>query len=331
MRYLGWAGRISRRCARRRRRGLIDSHDKALSNYQAERDHICVPIRIRAPESALPLLHSESFSPSSQQDLPLPTCPCSTPPVCSERLSLSLGRVLVSARWVSSRRSGRCGHQLISIIIHRRQGYGHSVRQSWCILSPTLVTPPQTHAEQGGANVILTARRGDALQNVAEQCVAAHKAAGVQHGGSFVPIVLDVSDKNQIASFFDKVPAELRNIDVLGRRHHRRAPTHLNTSLIVNNAGYVVGVDRVGDLSLENMENMFATNVFGLIALTQLFIKGAFSAWPDFILLIALQISRQGRQVMSLTSAPLLEESLMLEVVFIVRPSTRLRHLQAHC
>ncbi|KAN0077304.1 hypothetical protein V8E55_011159 [Tylopilus felleus] len=109
---------------------------------------------------------------------------------------------------------------------------------------------------KGGANIILTARRGDALQNVAEQCTAAHKAAGIQQGGKFVPITLDVSDKNQIASFLEKIPQDLRNIDVL-----------------VNNAGYVVGVDRVGDLSLENMENMFATNVFGLIALTQLFIK----------------------------------------------------------
>ncbi|KAI9566444.1 NAD(P)-binding protein [Boletus coccyginus] len=109
---------------------------------------------------------------------------------------------------------------------------------------------------KGGANVILTARRVDALRNVAEKCAAAHKAAGVQQGGRFVPIALDVSDRDQIASFLHKVPAELRNIDVL-----------------VNNAGYVVGVDRVGDLSLENMENMFATNVFGLIALTQLFIK----------------------------------------------------------
>ncbi|KAF8559560.1 NAD(P)-binding protein [Imleria badia] len=109
---------------------------------------------------------------------------------------------------------------------------------------------------KGGANIILTARRADALQTVAEQCAAAHKAAGVQQGGSFVPIALDVSDKNQIASFLEKVPDKLRNIDVL-----------------VNNAGYVVGVDRIGDLSLENVENMFATNVFGLIALTQLLIK----------------------------------------------------------
>ncbi|KAG6376133.1 NAD(P)-binding protein [Boletus reticuloceps] len=109
---------------------------------------------------------------------------------------------------------------------------------------------------KGGANVILTARRWDALQNVVVQCAAAHKAAGAQQGGRFVPIVLDVTDKNQIASFLNKVPNELRSIDIL-----------------VNNAGYVVGVDRVGDLSLENVENMFATNVFGLFALTQLLIK----------------------------------------------------------
>ncbi|KAF9227943.1 NAD(P)-binding protein [Gyrodon lividus] len=109
---------------------------------------------------------------------------------------------------------------------------------------------------KGGANVILTARRTDVLEKVAEKCAAAHKEAGVQHGGKFVAIALDVSDKTQIASFLEKVPTEIRNIDVL-----------------VNNAGYVVGVDRVGDLSLENMESMFSTNVFGLIALTQLFIK----------------------------------------------------------
>jgi hypothetical protein len=111
--------------------------------------------------------------------------------------------------------------ELIPIITHHWQGYGHSIRQSWCILCSTLVSHAQTHTEQGGANVILTARRVDALQNVAEQCAAAHKAAGVQQGGSFVPIALDVSDKNQIASFLDKIPTDLRNIDVLGRGHHR--------------------------------------------------------------------------------------------------------------
>lgn len=109
---------------------------------------------------------------------------------------------------------------------------------------------------KGGSNVIVTARRADALQKVVERCVAAHREAGAQCGGKFVAIPFDVSDKNQVASFPDKIPAELRRIDIL-----------------VNNAGYVVGVDRVGDISLENMEGMFATNVFGLIALTQLFVK----------------------------------------------------------
>jgi 3-hydroxy acid dehydrogenase/malonic semialdehyde reductase len=54
----------------------------------------------------------------------------------------------------------------------------------------------------------------------------------------------------------------------------RRGIYFLTSRIIVNNAGYVVGVDKVGDLSMDNMEGMFATNVFGLIALTQLFVKG---------------------------------------------------------
>ncbi|KAL4067609.1 NAD(P)-binding protein [Scleroderma citrinum] len=109
---------------------------------------------------------------------------------------------------------------------------------------------------KGGSNVILTARRMDALEKVQQECVAAHQEAGVQHGGRFTVIPLDVSDRDQVASLPEKIPADLLNIDIL-----------------VNNAGYVVGVDRVGDISLDNMEGMFATNVFGLIALTQLFIK----------------------------------------------------------
>ncbi|OAX44631.1 NAD(P)-binding protein [Rhizopogon vinicolor AM-OR11-026] len=109
---------------------------------------------------------------------------------------------------------------------------------------------------KGGSNVILTARRADVLQKVADECTAAHKAAGMQYGGKFVTVQLDVSDKSQINGFLEKIPADLREVDIL-----------------VNNAGYVVGVDRVGDLSMDNVEGMFSTNVFGLIALTQLFVK----------------------------------------------------------
>lgn len=42
----------------------------------------------------------------------------------------------------------------------------------------------------------------------------------------------------------------------------------------VNNAGYVLGTERVGQISSADMEGMFNTNVFGLINMTQTFING---------------------------------------------------------
>lgn len=64
--------------------------------------------------------------------------------------------------------------------------------------------------------MILTARRLDALEKVRQQCIAAHQGASVQHGGRFVAIPFDVSDKDQIASFPNEIPPDLRNIDILG-------------------------------------------------------------------------------------------------------------------
>lgn len=43
---------------------------------------------------------------------------------------------------------------------------------------------------------------------------------------------------------------------------------------LVNNAGYVLGTERVGQISSDDMEGMFNTNVFGLINMTQAFING---------------------------------------------------------
>jgi 3-hydroxy acid dehydrogenase/malonic semialdehyde reductase len=109
---------------------------------------------------------------------------------------------------------------------------------------------------KAGSNLILVARRLDALKVVSDACIAAHKASGVQYGGNFSTVKLDVSDKAQVATLWDKVPRELRNVDVL-----------------VNNAGYVHGVERVGDIADADIEGMFATNVLGLISMTQLLIK----------------------------------------------------------
>jgi len=43
----------------------------------------------------------------------------------------------------------------------------------------------------------------------------------------------------------------------------------------VNNAGYVLGTERIGQIPSADIEGMFNTNVFGLINMTQIFINGA--------------------------------------------------------
>ena len=62
----------------------------------------------------------------------------------------------------------------------------------------------------------MAARRTEALKAVAEACTAAHKESGLQQGGKFATVQLDVADKKQIASFIDKIPQDLRSIDILG-------------------------------------------------------------------------------------------------------------------
>ncbi|OCH95545.1 NAD-P-binding protein [Obba rivulosa] len=109
---------------------------------------------------------------------------------------------------------------------------------------------------KGGSNVILAARRVEALKAVAEACATAHKESGLQQGGKFAIVQLDVSDTKQVATLFDKVPEDLRQVDIL-----------------VNNAGFVLGVDRVGDIAESDIEAMFNTNVLGLISVTQLLVK----------------------------------------------------------
>ena len=88
----------------------------------------------------------------------------------------------------------------------------------------------QSSTVQAGSNVILAARRADALKAVADACVAAHKESGVQGGGKFATVQLDVADKKQIASFFDRVPEDLRKVDVLGKHPltARRAAANTN-------------------------------------------------------------------------------------------------------
>ncbi|KZO91716.1 NAD-P-binding protein [Calocera viscosa TUFC12733] len=109
---------------------------------------------------------------------------------------------------------------------------------------------------KAGANLVLLARRQDKLTSVASAAQAAHKAAGQTKGGKVVTVVLDVSDREGVNALRGKIPSELGQVDIL-----------------VNNAGFVLGVDKIGDIKDDDMEAMFETNVYGLIRMTQAFLK----------------------------------------------------------
>jgi hypothetical protein len=118
--------------------------------------------------------------------------------------------------------------------------------------------------------------------------------------------------------------------------------------IAVNNAGYVLGVDRVGEIADADIEGMFATNgeslvlgisnrnsflndyiVLGLISMTQLLIKGNLRDLTLAILPISSfmpQILKQRKRGMSLTWAPLLGEKPMREAVSIPLPSMLSMH-----
>ncbi|KAG8712108.1 hypothetical protein FRC11_001013 [Ceratobasidium sp. 423] len=127
---------------------------------------------------------------------------------------------------------------------------------------------------KAGSNVILSARRTEVLAKVKAACEAAHKESGVQAGGKFAAIKLDVSDKNAVANIWNDVPQELRDVDILGKEpQHSETKVTQKWKLTVNNAGFVLGVERVGDINPSDIEAMFATNVLGLISITQALIK----------------------------------------------------------
>ncbi|KAN0096568.1 NADP-dependent L-serine/L-allo-threonine dehydrogenase [Hyaloscypha variabilis] len=95
--------------------------------------------------------------------------------------------------------------------------------------------------------LILTARRIDTLKEVAAQI---KKEVG--EGVKVLPFKLDVSSPDEVRSFVGNLPEEWREIDVL-----------------VNNAGLVKGVDKAPEIKEEDINVMFATNVTGLINMTQ--------------------------------------------------------------
>lgn len=106
--------------------------------------------------------------------------------------------------------------------------------------------------------LILTARRIDTLKEIAAEI---NKEVG--EGVKVLPVKLDVSKLEKVRAFVGGLPEEFREIDVL-----------------VNNAGLVKGVAQAPSIAEEDINVMFATNVTGLINMTQAILP-IFKARPD--------------------------------------------------
>jgi 3-hydroxy acid dehydrogenase/malonic semialdehyde reductase len=107
------------------------------------------------------------------------------------------------------------------------------------------------NAAAGDLRLILAARRTDRLNALADKITAEYPQAEV------LTRALDVSDYKAVPKFVPALPAAWRDIDVL-----------------INNAGMVFGLERVGEIDAQDMEVMFHTNVLGLIQLTQSIVPG---------------------------------------------------------
>ncbi|KAI9827189.1 MAG: hypothetical protein M1832_005326 [Thelocarpon impressellum] len=106
--------------------------------------------------------------------------------------------------------------------------------------------------------LVLTARRLDRLREV-EREIAAEVGPGV----GVCLVRLDVSSPEEVRGFVAGLPEAFREVDVL-----------------VNNAGLVKGVARAPDIGPEDIDTMFATNVSGLINMTQAVLP-VFQRRPD--------------------------------------------------
>ncbi|KAF2723844.1 NAD(P)-binding protein [Polychaeton citri CBS 116435] len=95
--------------------------------------------------------------------------------------------------------------------------------------------------------LIITARRVDSLKQLADEI-----KSEVGEGVKVHTVKLDVSKPNEISGLLASLPEGFKQIDVL-----------------VNNAGLVKGDDEVGAIKADDIQVMLATNVTGLINMTQ--------------------------------------------------------------
>jgi len=146
----------------------------------------------------------------------------------------AIQRAIPQIRNMSSAMSKRLEGKTI-VVTGASSGIGRSVAQEFARTSPK------------NLKIILTARRIDTLKQVAADI---NKEVG--DGVKVLPVQLDISKPEEVKAFVPNLPEEFKDIDIL-----------------VNNAGLVKGVAKAPEIAAEDMNIMFATNVTGLINMTQ--------------------------------------------------------------
>lgn len=107
------------------------------------------------------------------------------------------------------------------------------------------------HTSPQSMKLILTARRLDRLHDIAQQITEE-----VGNGIKVHAVKLDVSKPDEVTRFWADLPDEFKEVDIL-----------------VNNAGFMSGYERAPDIPNQVIEDVWATNVTGLIHMTQEFLK----------------------------------------------------------
>lgn len=92
-----------------------------------------------------------------------------------------------------------------------------------------------------GDNLIITARRGDALKSLKKDLESKYQV-------SVLDLEFDVRDKDTVFKMVENLPAKWKEIDIL-----------------INNAGLALGRDSFDNASLDDWETMIDTNVKGLL------------------------------------------------------------------
>ncbi|KAI9713552.1 MAG: hypothetical protein M1820_000934 [Bogoriella megaspora] len=95
--------------------------------------------------------------------------------------------------------------------------------------------------------IVLTARRVETLQQIVED-IKKEVGEGVQ----VLPVKMDISNPEEVRGFIDRLPEEYREIDIL-----------------INNAGLVKGTAQSPNIAEDDINIVLATNVTGLINMTQ--------------------------------------------------------------